>query len=140
MSEKHEKILSLQSELSTRLETKYREGFVSNIPYTTEPIEIQDGWKIKSVIEREDIDGWIENVDPGGSLPDHSHPNKSELSIVISGELKYEIKDKTKILSSGDSIYVPCGVEHSVEDVSEAGSKMLVIYEPPIGVNVEDNN
>jgi len=134
MNEMHQKILKLQSKISTRLEKKYNDGYVNNIPYTSESIEVQDGWKVRPVIEQEDIDGWVEEVKPNSSLPVHLHPDKSELAIVVSGSVEYTVKKTSKVLSSGESIYIPCNVEHSVENVSEEQSKIFVIYEPPIGI------
>lgn len=42
----------------------------------------------------------------------HSHPDTDELFLVIEGELDMEFRDRTEVLSQGDLIVVPKGIEH----------------------------
>lgn len=42
----------------------------------------------------------------------HQHDNEDEMFIVISGNLKIELKDKILHLAPGDLVVIPRGVQH----------------------------
>ena len=73
--------------------------------------------------------GWFENlalgerfqvkricVKPGGSLSLQSHKHRSEHWIVVEGTAKVTIDDEVKLVSEGQSVYVPLGAVHRMEN------------------------
>jgi mannose-6-phosphate isomerase-like protein (cupin superfamily) len=42
----------------------------------------------------------------------HSHPETDEVFVVIDGELQIDLRDKTLLLTKGEMVVIPKGVEH----------------------------
>ena len=55
-------------------------------------------------------------VKPGGALSLQSHKFRSEHWVVVSGTAKVTVQDETKYLKEGQSIYVPEGAKHRLEN------------------------
>lgn len=51
------------------------------------------------------------DIDPVGEVPPHSHC--AQWGIVIEGEMKLTIGEKTKVYTKGDWYFIPEGVTHS---------------------------
>jgi mannose-1-phosphate guanylyltransferase/mannose-6-phosphate isomerase len=69
-------------------------------------------------------------VKPGASLSLQSHNYRSEHWIVVEGTAKVTIDSKEKILSEGQSVYVPLGAVHRMENV---GKIQMILIEVQIG-------
>lgn len=69
-------------------------------------------------------------VKPGGSLSLQSHKKRSEHWVVVNGKAKVTIDYKVSSLSAGQSVYIPIGAIHRLENSEEAP---LVIIEVQIG-------
>lgn len=55
-------------------------------------------------------------VKPGASLSLQSHKFRSEHWVVVKGEAKVTVNDKVEILKEGESVYVPSGAIHRLEN------------------------
>jgi len=65
----------------------------------------------------------------------HKHDHEDELFYVLEGSFNMEFKDKTVLLSKGDMLVVPRGVEHrpvADEEVS------VLLFEPASTINTGD--
>ena len=69
-------------------------------------------------------------VKPGGSLSLQSHNHRSEHWIVVAGTAKVTIDDESKIITEGQSIYVPLGSKHRMEN---PGKLPMLLIEVQIG-------
>lgn len=58
-------------------------------------------------------------VNPGGSLSLQSHKYRSEHWIVVEGKAKVTIDDNVQLVSEGQSVYVPLGAVHRMENPGE---------------------
>ena len=67
---------------------------------------------------------------PGGSLSLQSHNHRSEHWIVVEGTAKVTIDDEVKLVSEGQSVYVPWGAIHRMEN---PGKLQMVLIEVQIG-------
>jgi len=73
-----------------------------------------------------------------GSFPWHKHDDEDELFLVLEGELKIELRDRTLHLKTGELVCIPRGIEH--RPVAE--NEVRVILFEPAGTrntgNIED--
>ena len=69
-------------------------------------------------------------VNPGAALSLQSHHHRSEHWIVVEGTAKVLIDENVKIISEGESVYVPLGAMHRLEN---PGKLPLVLIEVQIG-------
>jgi mannose-1-phosphate guanylyltransferase / mannose-6-phosphate isomerase len=69
-------------------------------------------------------------VKPGGSLSLQSHQYRSEHWIVAEGSAKVTIDGDVKFVDAGQSVYVPVGAVHRMENL---GVKPMVLIELQIG-------
>lgn len=70
------------------------------------------------------------HVHPGGALSLQSHHHRSEHWIVVSGTAKVTINDEVKLLSENESVYVPLGAVHRLEN---PGKVPMVLIEVQTG-------
>lgn len=69
-------------------------------------------------------------VHPGGSLSLQSHNHRSEHWIVVEGTAKVTIADQVQLISVNQSVYVPLGVTHRLEN---PGKLPMVLIEVQTG-------
>ena len=69
-------------------------------------------------------------VKPDAALSLQSHKHRSEHWIVVEGTAKVTIDDEVKLVREGQSIYVPLGAKHRMEN---PGSSTMVLIEVQIG-------
>lgn len=62
----------------------------------------------------------------------HSHADEDELFLVVKGELKIELRDKSIVLKEGEFTIIPRGVEHRPIAESEVH---VLLFEPKGTVN-----
>ena len=60
-----------------------------------------------------------------GEFTWHSHSDTDEMFLVIHGQLRMQFRDGVEVLDPGDTIVVPCGVEHC--PASDGECHVLVI-------------
>ena len=62
--------------------------------------------------------------DQDAEIPEHSH--EAQWAVVLEGELEITIGGETRILSKGDTYYIPQGVKHSAR--IKKGYKDLTLF------------
>jgi len=58
------------------------------------------------------------DLDPGATIPPHSHPHEQVTSL-ISGEMEMSVGGDTRLIGPGSVAVVPPGTEHSVRALTE---------------------
>ena len=76
-------------------------------------------------------------VKPGAALSLQSHKHRSEHWIVVEGTAKVTIDDEVKLLSEGQSVYVPLGAKHRMEN---PGKLPMVLIEVQIGTYLGEDD
>ncbi|MDC3129313.1 mannose-1-phosphate guanylyltransferase/mannose-6-phosphate isomerase [Paracoccaceae bacterium] len=69
-------------------------------------------------------------VKPGGALSLQSHKHRSEHWIVVEGIAKVTINHEIKLVGEGQSVYVPLGAKHRMEN---PGTRPIMLIEVQIG-------
>lgn len=69
--------------------------------------------------------------DPGGSY--HHHSNADNVYIVKRGEGKLVVEGETHTIREDDLVYIPAGMKHSLQNVSDAPFEIFEIYAPAGG-------
>jgi mannose-1-phosphate guanylyltransferase/mannose-6-phosphate isomerase len=76
-------------------------------------------------------------VKPGAALSLQSHKHRSEHWIVVEGTAKVTIDDEIKLVSEGQSVYVPLGAKHRMENPSKLP---MVLIEVQIGTYLGEDD
>lgn len=76
-------------------------------------------------------------VKPGASLSLQSHNHRSEHWIVVEGTAKVTIDEDVKLVTEGQSVYVPLGAVHRMEN---PGKLPMVLIEVQIGTYLGEND
>jgi mannose-1-phosphate guanylyltransferase/mannose-6-phosphate isomerase len=76
-------------------------------------------------------------VKPGGSLSLQSHNHRSEHWIVVEGTAKVTIDEDVKLVTEGQSVYVPLGAVHRMEN---PGKLPMVLIEVQIGTYLGEDD
>jgi quercetin dioxygenase-like cupin family protein len=69
-------------------------------------------------------------IKPGLGAPAHISSTEDKLFIVIGGQLKYLIGDKTEIVGPGARVIVPRGVIHGFTNVGTADARHILVSTP----------
>ena len=64
-------------------------------------------------------------VDPGGSVPMHVHPNSEEGMLVLGGELEATVGNEVAMVKAGFTVIAPLGVRHRM--VNRSGEKAVLL-------------
>lgn len=92
-----------------------------------------DQWSPKIIAELNDSHVKLAKVE--GKFVWHKHDNEDELFLVISGDLKIELRDKTLEIKPGELVVIPKGVEHRPVAKSEVS---IILIEPKGTLNTGD--
>lgn len=65
----------------------------------------------------------------------HKHDEEDEMFLVISGNLKIELEDKTLVLEEGEFVIIPKGVLHKPVATEEV---KVMLFEPAGTINTGD--
>ena len=76
-------------------------------------------------------------VKPGAALSLQSHKHRSEHWIVVEGTAKVTIDNETKNVKEGQSVYVPLGAKHRMEN---PGKSSMVLIEVQIGAYLGEDD
>ena len=76
-------------------------------------------------------------VKSGAALSLQSHKHRSEHWIVVEGTAKVTIDDEITLVSEGQSIYVPLGAKHRMEN---PGKLPMVLIEVQIGTYLGEDD
>jgi len=66
-------------------------------------------------------------VNPGAKLSVQMHHHRAEHWIIVSGNAKVTIEDKTVLLSENQSAYIPIGAVHALENSGESPLEMIEV-------------
>lgn len=76
-------------------------------------------------------------VKPGASLSLQSHHHRSEHWIVVEGTAKVTVDNKLKLISEGQSVYIPLGAVHRMEN---PGKVPMVLIEVQTGIYLGEDD
>jgi len=86
-------------------------------------------------ITGKDTDGKLtvifQELPAGAGVPMHTHSREDENFEIIEGEVEVEIDAETFLLLSGDTIYLPKNIPHSLKALTDAKLKINVV---PAGI------
>ena len=85
-----------------------------------ETLALSDRFQVKRIV-----------VKPGGQLSLQSHLHRAEHWIVVSGTARVTIDDEVKLVSENQSVYVPLGAVHRMEN---PGKVPMVLIEVQTGI------
>lgn len=77
-------------------------------------------------------------LSPGGGHAFHKHPRQEEVIYVIQGEVEQWREDEKRLLSPGDSVFLPPGTVHASFNTSQNDAKLLAILSPSVGASDGD--
>lgn len=63
----------------------------------------------------------------GAVVPRHAHPHE-QVANVLEGSLRFVVGDEEQVVTAGESVIVPGGVEHEVEALED--SLVLDVFSP----------
>ena len=69
-------------------------------------------------------------IKPGFGAPAHISSTEDKLFIVIEGQLKYLIGDKTEIVGPGARVIIPRGVTHGFTNVGTGDARHILMSTP----------
>ena len=69
-------------------------------------------------------------VGVGGGPPPHRHMAEDELFTITSGTVVFAADGAKRVLSAGESIFVPRGVAHSYTNDGPDAARMIAVYTP----------
>ena len=76
-------------------------------------------------------------VKPGGMLSLQSHEHRSEHWTVVKGTAKITIEDEIKLVTEGQSVYVPLGAKHRMDNL---GTSPILLIEVQIGLYLGEDD
>ena len=85
--------------------------------------QLTEPWQPRVVAELNDYQFKVAKLD--GEFVWHSHADTDEAFLVVAGQLKIELRDRTVELDAGELFVVPAGVEH--RPVAESECQLLLI-------------
>ena len=91
-----------------------------------ESLVIGDRFQVKRIV-----------VHPGAALSLQSHHHRAEHWIVVEGTAKVTIDDQTKLVSENESVYIPLGAEHRMEN---PGKVNMVLIEVQTGTYLGEDD
>lgn len=77
---------------------------------------------------------WRERIEPGGAVLPHTH-DVAEIIHFTEGEVRALLSEEWTECSPGDTLIVPDGVTHSVENRGETPSQQVSIFVPVLPAN-----
>ena len=93
--------------------------------------KVHEYWKPKIVGELND--SYVKIVKFTGEFIWHHHDAEDELFLVVNGRMRMRFRDRDVMVSPGEFIIVPKGVEHM--PVAEGGETHVVLLEPKSTLN-----
>lgn len=68
--------------------------------------------QIEALFEKDGLEYFEENFEPGTKIPKHRHPF-DEVRMIITGKILYNVSGNKVLLKPGDKIIVPSNTLHS---------------------------
>lgn len=66
----------------------------------------------------------------GSEAPLHEHSREDETFYVISGQLDARVGDEHHTLNAGDAVFLPRGLKHRLQCISERAEVVMLIHPP----------
>ena len=76
-------------------------------------------------------------VNPGAALSLQSHKHRSEHWIVVEGKARVTIEENKRVVTEGQSVYVPVGAVHRLEN---PGKLPMVLIEVQLGIYLGEDD
>lgn len=76
-------------------------------------------------------------LEKGAEARRHSHPDLEQGMYVLEGRVLIEAAGERKEVGPGGVVFFPAGVPHRVEALSEAPTRLLIVYAPPLKAHPE---
>ena len=89
-----------------------------------------DGAHLKLLAGGEKMNIQHFRVEPGTTVPEHSHPHE-QVGFVVSGEAVFLADGEEIPVSAGDSFAIPGGEPHALENRGEEPIVGIDIFSPP---------
>ena len=69
-------------------------------------------------------------VGVGGGPPPHRHLAEDELFTITDGSIAFTARDETRVVSAGQSVFVPRGIVHGYRNEGAEQARMIAVYTP----------
>jgi quercetin dioxygenase-like cupin family protein len=69
-------------------------------------------------------------VGAGGGPPPHRHLAEDELFTITEGTVVFTAGEETRLVSLGESVFVPRGTRHAYRNEGTDAARMLAVYTP----------
>jgi len=105
----------------------YKRGEHDSRPWGTwEVLDAGDGFCVKRI-----------RVTPGNILSLQSHSHRAEHWIIVKGEALVTLGDKKMIKKADESIYIPVGIKHRIQNDTD---RMMEFIEIQTGDDLDEND
>jgi mannose-6-phosphate isomerase-like protein (cupin superfamily) len=74
----------------------------------------------------------VADFPPRQHAPGHKHENEEEILYVLSGHGEMYFDGEPEQIKPGTCIYVPPGVEHSINNLGDVVLKVAYVFSPPV--------
>lgn len=71
-------------------------------------------------------------VQPGGGIGKHFHPNQQERWTVLEGTVRFKLGRRKQVATAGDEIVIAPQVRHSLKNVGDATARLRFEAEPAL--------
>lgn len=95
-----------------------------------EPIELGEGLVARAV-QGERMTFAVVDLQPGATLPEHSHENE-QIGLIVQGEMELTVGSETLLLRPGDTYVIPSGVPHTAQ-AGPGGASVVDVFCPRRG-------
>ncbi|MGK7394699.1 MAG: cupin domain-containing protein [Candidatus Cyclobacteriaceae bacterium M3_2C_046] len=68
---------------------------------------------------------WVDDVEPGVSIPPHIHTKEDEIFRVIKGQVEIIVDGNSTTLKAGDTAFAPKNIPHSWKVIGTEKAKMI---------------
>ncbi len=104
-------------------------------PYTT-----QDGSEIRELMHPDTQGNKLQSlaeaiVKPGEATLLHKHIRSEELYFIVQGKGRMQLDNETLAVTNGDSICIPPGTKHCIENTSDIDLKIICCCSPAYSHN-----
>jgi len=97
----------------------------------SEKVDRADKTEIEWLLDRHDGAPNFEmrrfKIKPGGSIPEHFHPDIEHEQYVLKGKYRVGLGEKVYEVKAGDSIYIPAGTHHWYRNSGKESAEFLCI-------------
>lgn len=95
-----------------------------------ESTEAVEGVHLKLLAGGDDANVQRFFVEPGATVPEHSHPHE-QVGYVVEGTLTFDVDGETHRVEAGDSYVVPGGEPHAAVNEGDVPVVGIDVFSPP---------